>query len=152
MVHNGIEYGLMAAYAEGLTVLKRANIGKDERLQDAETAPLANPEYYQYDFEIPEIAEVWRRGSVIASWLMDLTAVALTESPSLEGYAGRVSDSGEGRWTVQAAVDVGAPASVLTAALYARFASRGDDEFTNQVLSALRKQFGGHVEQPAETR
>ena len=152
MVHNGIEYGLMAAYAEGLTVLKRANIGRDQRLQDAETAPLANPEYYQYDFDIPEVAEVWRRGSVIASWLMDLTAVALTESPTLEGYAGRVSDSGEGRWTVQAAVDVGAPASVLTAALYARFASRGDDEFTNQVLSALRKQFGGHVEQPAEAR
>ena len=151
MVHNGIEYGLMAAYAEGLTILQRANIGKDQRLQDAETAPLANPEYYQYDFEIPEIAEVWRRGSVIASWLLDLTAVAMTESPTLEGYAGRVSDSGEGRWTVQAAVDVGAPASVLTAALYARFASRGDDEFTNQILSALRKQFGGHVEQPVET-
>jgi 6-phosphogluconate dehydrogenase len=152
MVHNGIEYGLMAAYAEGLTVLRRANIGRDPRLQDAETAPLADPEYYQYDFDLPEVAEVWRRGSVIASWLLDLAAVALTESPTLEGYTGRVSDSGEGRWTVQAAVDVGAPASVLTAALYARFASRGDDDFTNQILSALRKQFGGHAEQAAEAR
>jgi 6-phosphogluconate dehydrogenase len=152
MIHNGIEYGLMAAYAEGLTVLQRANIGRDARLQDAETAPLADPEYYQYDFDLPEVAEVWRRGSVIASWLLDLAAVALTESPTLEGYTGRVSDSGEGRWTVRAAVDVGAPASVLTAALYARFASRGDDDFTNQILSALRKQFGGHVEQAAEAR
>jgi 6-phosphogluconate dehydrogenase len=149
MVHNGIEYGLMAAYAEGLNVLQHANAGSQERAEDAETAPLRDPEYYRYDLDIPAIAEVWRRGSVVASWLLDLTAAALAESPDLAGYAGRVSDSGEGRWTVLAAVDEGVPANVLTTALYERFSSRGEADFADQLLSAMRKQFGGHVERPA---
>ena len=146
MVHNGIEYGLMAAYAEGLNILQNADAGKVEREADAETAPLAQPEYYQYDIDIPEVAEVWRRGSVVGSWLLDLTAAALWESPDLEGFTGRVSDSGEGRWTSVAAIDEGVPAPVLTAALYERFASRGLDDFADKVLSAMRKQFGGHDE------
>jgi 6-phosphogluconate dehydrogenase len=146
MVHNGIEYGLMAAYAEGLNVLKNANAGKVEREADAETAPLERPEYYQYDLDLPEIAEVWRRGSVVGSWLLDLTAIALRESPDLGDYAGRVSDSGEGRWTSIAAIEEGVPAGVLTAALYERFSSRDLDDFANKVLSAMRKQFGGHAE------
>jgi 6-phosphogluconate dehydrogenase len=146
MVHNGIEYGIMAAYAEGLNILHRANIGKQQRSVDAETAPLRHPEYYQYDFNLADIAEVWRRGSVIASWLLDLTARALLESPHLREYAGRVSDSGEGRWTIMAAVDEAVPAPVLSSALYARFESRGEAEFANRVLSAMRHQFGGHLE------
>ena len=146
MVHNGIEYGLMAAYAEGLNILHNADAGKVEREADAETAPLAQPEYYQYDIDIPEVAEVWRRGSVVGSWLLDLTAAALRESPDLEGFTGRVSDSGEGRWTSIAAIDEGVPAPVLTAALYERFASRDLDDFADKVLSAMRKQFGGHDE------
>jgi 6-phosphogluconate dehydrogenase len=150
MVHNGIEYGLMAAYAEGLNVLHHANVGKgDGRPADAETAPLRDPEYYRYDLDIAAVAELWRRGSVVASWLLDLTAAALAESPGLEGFAGRVSDSGEGRWTVVAAVDEGVPANVLTTALYERFSSRGEADFADQLLSAMRKQFGGHVERPA---
>ncbi len=150
MVHNGIEYGLMAAYAEGLNILKNANAGKHAREVDAETTPLRHPEHYQYDLNLPDIAEVWRRGSVVASWLLDLTASALFESPQLEKFSGRVSDSGEGRWTVQAAIDEGTPADVLTAALYQRFSSRGDAEFANRVLSAMRFEFGGHVEKPAK--
>jgi 6-phosphogluconate dehydrogenase len=146
MVHNGIEYGVMAAYAEGLNVLRNANAGKVERTADAETAPLEQPEYYQYDIDIPEVAEVWRRGSVIGSWLLDLTAAALRESPDLAEFAGRVSDSGEGRWTSIAAIDEGVPAPVLTTALYERFSSRGLDDFAGKVLSAMRKQFGGHAE------
>ncbi|MFN8160784.1 MAG: decarboxylating 6-phosphogluconate dehydrogenase [Solirubrobacterales bacterium] len=146
MVHNGIEYGIMAAYAEGLNILRNANAGKVERTADAETAPLEHPEYYQYDIDIPEVAEVWRRGSVIGSWLLDLTAAALRESPDLDGFSGRVSDSGEGRWTSIAAIEEGVPAPVLTAALYERFASRDLDGFANKVLSAMRKQFGGHDE------
>ncbi len=146
MVHNGIEYGVMAAYAEGLNILHNADAGKVEREADAETAPLEQPEYYQYDIDIPEVAEVWRRGSVIGSWLLDLTAAALQESPDLAGFTGRVSDSGEGRWTSIAAIDEGVPAPVLTAALYERFASRGLDDFADKVLSAMRKQFGGHDE------
>ncbi len=146
MVHNGIEYGVMAAYAEGLNILRNANAGKVERTADAETAPLEQPEYYQYDIDIPEVAEVWRRGSVIGSWLLDLTAAALQESPDLEGFEGRVSDSGEGRWTSIAAIDEGVPAPVLSNALYSRFASRGLDDFADKVLSAMRKQFGGHDE------
>jgi 6-phosphogluconate dehydrogenase len=150
MVHNGIEYGLMAAYAEGLNVLHHANVGKgDGRPADAETAPLRDPQYYRYDLDIAAVAELWRRGSVVASWLLDLTAAALAESPGLEGFAGRVSDSGEGRWTVLAAVDEGVPANVLTTALYERFSSRGEADFADQLLSAMRKQFGGHVERPA---
>jgi 6-phosphogluconate dehydrogenase len=150
MVHNGIEYGLMAAYAEGFNVLHRANVGKqDGRPQDAETAPLRDPQYYQYDIDVAAVAELWRRGSVVASWLLDLTASALAASPDLEGFAGRVSDSGEGRWTVLAAVDEGVPANVLTTALYERFSSRGEADFADQLLSAMRKEFGGHVEQPA---
>jgi 6-phosphogluconate dehydrogenase len=150
MVHNGIEYGLMAAYAEGFNVLRHANVGKQVgRVEDAETAPLRDPEYYEYDIDVAEVAEVWRRGSVVASWLLDLTAAALAESPDLEGFSGRVSDSGEGRWTVLAAVDEGVPANVLTTALYERFSSRGEADFADQLLSALRKQFGGHVERPA---
>src|SRR3954470_11448986 len=149
MVHNGIEYGVMAAYAEGLNILKNANAGKVEREMDAETAPLEHPEYYRYDLDIPEGAEVWRRGSVVGSWLLDLTAAALRESPDLEGFAGRVSDSGEGRWTSIAAIDEGVPAPVLTTALYSRFASRGLDDFADKVLSAMRKQFGGHEEKPS---
>ena len=146
MVHNGIEYGLMAAYAEGLNVLHRANIGHVERTADAETTPLRYPEHYQYDFNIADITEVWRRGSVIASWLLDLTAIALGESPQLEGFSGRVSDSGEGRWTINAALEEGVPVPVLSAALFQRFSSRGEADFANKVLSAMRFQFGGHVE------
>src|ERR671927_1179537 len=144
MVHNGIEYGMMAAYAEGLNVLANANAGKVEREQDAETAPLEHPEYYQYDMDIPQIAEVWRRGSVVGSWLLDLTAAALQESPDLSDFEGRVSDSGEGRWTSIAAIEEGVPAGVLTTALYERFASRDLDDFADKVLSAMRRQFGGH--------
>ncbi len=149
MVHNGIEYGVMAAYAEGLNILKNANAGKVQREADAETAPMEQPEYYQYDLDLPEIAEVWRRGSVIGSWLLDLTAASMQESPDLAGFAGRVSDSGEGRWTSIAAIDEGVPAPVLTSALYERFGSRGNDDFANKVLSAMRKQFGGHDEKPS---
>ncbi len=146
MVHNGIEYGIMAAYAEGLNILKNANAGKVQREADAETAPMEQPEYYQYDLDLPEVAEVWRRGSVIGSWLLDLTAASMRESPDLSDFAGRVSDSGEGRWTSIAAIDEGVPAPVLTAALYERFFSRGLDDFGDKVLSAMRKQFGGHDE------
>jgi 6-phosphogluconate dehydrogenase len=146
MVHNGIEYGIMAAYAEGLNILENADAGKVQRDTDAETAPLEQPEYYQYELDLPEVAEVWRRGSVIGSWLLDLTAAAMQESPDLSGFAGRVSDSGEGRWTSIAAIDEGVPAPVLTAALYERFYSRGNDDFGDKVLSAMRKQFGGHDE------
>jgi 6-phosphogluconate dehydrogenase len=146
MVHNGIEYGLMAAYAEGLNILKHANVGAQAREADAETTPLRNPEYYQYDLNLADIAEVWRRGSVIASWLLDLTAASLAGDPQLGGFAGRVSDSGEGRWTIDAAIDEGVPAHVLTAALFERFSSRGEADFQNRVLSAMRHQFGGHVE------
>jgi 6-phosphogluconate dehydrogenase len=146
MVHNGIEYGIMAAYAEGLNILENADAGKVEREADAETAPLEQPEYYQYDLDLPDVAEVWRRGSVIGSWLLDLTAAAMRESADLSDFAGRVSDSGEGRWTSIAAIDEGVPAPVLTAALYERFSSRGLDDFGDKVLSAMRKQFGGHDE------
>jgi len=148
MVHNGIEYGLMAAYAEGLNILKHANAGKQGRSADAETAPLRNPDLYQYDFDLADIAEVWRRGSVIASWLLDLTAAALFENPGLSRFSGHVSDSGEGRWTITAAIEESAPAPVLTAALYQRFISRGEDDFAERLLSAMRFQFGGHVERP----
>ena len=146
MVHNGIEYGLMAAYAEGLNILRHANAGKRAREVDAETTPLRHPEHYQYDFDLAAITELWRRGSVISSWLLDLTAQALAQSPALEEFSGRVSDSGEGRWTVAAAVEEGVPAHVLTAALYERFESRGEAEFQNRVLSAMRYAFGGHLE------
>jgi 6-phosphogluconate dehydrogenase len=146
MVHNGIEYGLMAAYAEGLNILRNANAGRRPRKADAETAPLRNPEYYQYDLDLPEIAEVWRRGSVVGSWLLDLTAASLLNNPGLKNYAGRVSDSGEGRWTIAAAIDEAVPVSVLSAALYERFSSRDGADFANRVLSAMRKQFGGHNE------
>lgn len=149
MVHNGIEYGLMAAYAEGLNVLKHANAGKRSRPADAETTPLRNPEHYQYDFNLPDVAEVWRRGSVVASWLLDLTAAALAEQPDLEEFAGRVSDSGEGRWTVIAAIDESVPAPVLSTALDQRFSSRGEDDFALKLLSAMRYQFGGHQERGA---
>jgi 6-phosphogluconate dehydrogenase len=146
MIHNGIEYGLMAAYAEGFNVLRHANIGGADREADAETTPLRNPQHFQYDFDLADIAEVWRRGSVITSWLLDLTAQALAADPRLDAFAGQVADSGEGRWTVQAANEAGVPAHVLTAALFERFASRGQDRFQNKVLSAMRKGFGGHVE------
>jgi 6-phosphogluconate dehydrogenase len=146
MVHNGIEYGIMAAFAEGLNILKNANAGKVKREADAETAPLDHPEYYQYDLDLPEVAEVWRRGSVIGSWLLDLTAAALQESDDLEEFSGRVSDSGEGRWTAIAAIDEGVPTPVLTTALHERFYSRGLGDFGDKVLSAMRKQFGGHDE------
>ena len=146
MVHNGIEYGLMAAYAEGLNILRNANAGKRQHATDAETTPMRDPEYYQYELDLPAIAEVWRRGSVIGSWLLDLTAAALLADPGLENYAGRVSDSGEGRWTVAAALDEGVPVPVISAALFERFASRGDDDPANRLLSAMRKQFGGHDE------
>jgi 6-phosphogluconate dehydrogenase len=149
MVHNGIEYGVMAAYAEGLAVLKAANVGKADHAVDAETTPLREREHYQYDFNLAEITEVWRRGSVIASWLLDLSAAALIKDPELSGFAGRVSDSGEGRWTIKAAIDEGVPAHVLSSALYERFSSRGEAEFANKVLSAMRYEFGGHVEKPA---
>ncbi len=148
MVHNGIEYGIMAAYAEGLGVLHAANVGKQQQTSDAETAPLRDPERYRYDFNLPEVAELWRRGSVIASWLLDLSAAALVGDPTLEGFAGRVSDSGEGRWTIQAAIDEGVPVPVLSTALYQRFSSRGKADFQGKMLSALRHQFGGHVEKP----
>ena len=146
MVHNGIEYGIMAAYAEGLAVLRRANIGKDKEVSDAETTPLRDPEYYRYDIDTTEVAEVWRRGSVVASWLLDLTASALLQDPDLSSFTGRVSDSGEGRWTSMAAIDEGIPAHVLTTALYERFSSRGEGDFADRILSAMRKEFGGHDE------
>jgi 6-phosphogluconate dehydrogenase len=146
MVHNGIEYGVMQAYAEGLNVIKSANVGKRTHDKDAETSPLRNPEYFQYDINIADVAEVWRRGSVIASWLLDLTAQALAESPTLDGFSGKVSDSGEGRWTAQAAIEEGVPTNVLSASLFARFDSRGASEFQNKVLSAMRQAFGGHHE------
>jgi 6-phosphogluconate dehydrogenase len=146
MVHNGVEYGLMAAYAEGLAILRKANVGNLELSIDSETTPLRDPDYYRYDLDAAEVAEVWRRGSVVSSWLLDLTAAALLEDPDLTGFSGRVSDSGEGRWTVEAAVEEGVPAHVLTAALYERFSSRGEADFAGRVLSAMRKQFGGHVE------
>jgi 6-phosphogluconate dehydrogenase len=149
MVHNGIEYGIMAAYAEGLNIIKHADAGRRQRERDAETAPLEAPELYQYEIDTTEVAEVWRRGSVVGSWLLDLTADALCQSPTLEEFAGRVSDSGEGRWTSAAAIDVGVPAPVLTMALYSRFASRNLDQFADQVLSAMRKGFGGHDEKTA---
>ncbi len=149
MVHNGIEYGLMAAYAEGLNILHFANVGKQTHAADAETTPLRDPEHYQYDLNLPDITELWRRGSVIASWLLDLTADALAKDPQLAGFAGRVSDSGEGRWTIKAAIDEAVPAHVLSAALYDRFASRGEAEFANKLLSAMRYEFGGHIEKPA---
>lgn len=150
MVHNGIEYGMMASLAEGLNILCNADVGSRVQKGDVETAPLSNPEFYQYDFDIPEVAEVWRRGSVIGSWLLDLTAIALQESPDLKEFSGRVSDSGEGRWTSIAAIDEGVPAPVLTTALQSRFASRDLDGFANKALSAMRKQFGGHAEKPAD--
>jgi 6-phosphogluconate dehydrogenase len=149
MVHNGIEYGIMAAYAEGLNILKHANVGKADHAVDAETTPLRHPEHYQYDFRLPDVAEVWRRGSVIASWLLDLTAIALLKSPELSNFSGRVSDSGEGRWTILAAIDEGTPSPVLTASLYERFESRGEADFANKLLSAMRFEFGGHVEKKA---
>ena len=149
MVHNGIEYGIMAAYAEGLGILRSANVGKRTHETDAETAPLSDPEHYQYDLNLPDVAEVWRRGSVIASWLLDLTAAALLDDPRLTKFAGRVSDSGEGRWTIKAAIDEAVPAPVLTTALYERFSSRDEAEFQNKLLSAMRYEFGGHLEKPA---
>jgi len=149
MVHNGIEYGVMAAYAEGLNILNHANVGKTKRTEDAETTPLRNPEHYMYDLNLPDVAEVWRRGSVIASWLLDLTAIALLKSPQLTDFGGRVSDSGEGRWTILAAIDEGTPAPVLTSALYERFTSRGEADFANKLLSAMRFEFGGHEEKKA---
>jgi 6-phosphogluconate dehydrogenase len=148
MVHNGIEYGLMAAYAEGLAILRNANVGKREQTIDAETTPLRDPEHYQYDINLRDVAELWRRGSVISSWLLDLTASALLEDPTLSKFGGRVSDSGEGRWTIKAGIDEAVPAHVLTAALYERFSSRGEADFANRILSAMRFQFGGHVEKP----
>ena len=150
MVHNGIEYGIMAAYAEGLGVLRAANVGKQKHEADAETTPLRDPEHYQYDLNLPDITEVWRRGSVIASWLLDLTAAALIQDPALSKFAGRVSDSGEGRWTIKAAIDEAVPAHVLTAALYERFSSRGEADFADKLLSAMRYEFGGHLEKSAK--
>jgi 6-phosphogluconate dehydrogenase len=150
MVHNGIEYGLMAAYAEGLSILRAANVGKQKHEIDAETTPLRDPEHYQYDLNLPDIAEVWRRGSVIASWLLDLTATALLEDPALAGFAGRVSDSGEGRWTIKAAIDEAVPVPVLSTALYQRFSSRGAADFQDKLLSAMRYEFGGHLEKPTK--
>jgi 6-phosphogluconate dehydrogenase len=151
MVHNGIEYGMMAAYAEGLNILRHANVGKRPQAADAETTPLRDPEAYQYDLNLADIAEVWRRGSVIASWLLDLTAAALADDPEMTKFSGRVSDSGEGRWTIKAAIDEAVPAQVLTAALYERFSSRGEADFADKLLSAMRFQFGGHREQAAES-
>jgi len=150
MVHNGIEYGLMAAYAEGMGILQGANVGKREHAADAETTPLRDPEHYQYELNLPDIAELWRRGSVVSSWLLDLTAAALIDDPGMSKFAGRVSDSGEGRWTLKAAIDEAVPAPVLTSALNARFSSRGEADFQNKLLSAMRLQFGGHHEKPAE--
>jgi 6-phosphogluconate dehydrogenase len=152
MVHNGIEYGVMAAYAEGLAVLKAANVGKKSAVIDAETTPLRDPEHYRYDFNLTDITEVWRRGSVIASWLLDLSAAALTEDPALTKFAGRVSDSGEGRWTIKAAIDEGVPVHVLSSALYERFSSRGEADFADKLLSAMRYEFGGHIEKPVAKR
>jgi len=146
MVHNGIEYGIMAAYAEGLNIIRNANVGKKQQMIDAETSPLRNPEYYQYDINLPDVAEVWRRGSVVGSWLLDLTASALLKSPDLTDFQGRVSDSGEGRWTIAAAIDESIPAHVLSAALYERFSSRGEADFADKLLSAMRFEFGGHLE------
>jgi len=146
MIHNGIEYGIMAAYAEGMGILRAANVGKQERVVDAETTPLRDPEYYRYDFDLRDVAEVWRRGSVIASWLLDLTAASLLEDPALSKFSGRVSDSGEGRWTIKAAIDEAVPVPVLSAALYQRFSSRGEADFQDKLLSAMRYQFGGHLE------
>jgi 6-phosphogluconate dehydrogenase len=146
MVHNGIEYGLMAAYAEGLNILKHANVGKLTHETDAETTPLRYPEHYQYDFNLADVTEVWRRGSVVASWLLDLTAISLLDQPTLERFSGRVSDSGEGRWTIIAGIESGAPAPVLTESLYERFTSRGENDFASKILSAMRFQFGGHIE------
>jgi 6-phosphogluconate dehydrogenase len=150
MVHNGIEYGIMAAYAEGLAVLRNANIGKQQHEIDAETTPLRDPEHYQFDLNLRDIAEVWRRGSVIASWLLDLTATTLVKDAALSEFSGRVSDSGEGRWTIKAAIDEAVPVPVLTTALYERFASRGEADFQDKLLSAMRFQFGGHLEKPVE--
>jgi 6-phosphogluconate dehydrogenase len=149
MVHNGIEYGVMAAYAEGLNILKNANVGTEQRTTDAETTPLRNPELYQYELDLPDVAEVWRRGSVIGSWLLDLTAAALRHNHDLSNFEGRVSDSGEGRWTLQAAIDEGVPAPVISSALFSRFASRGDAEFADKLMSAMRFEFGGHLEKKA---
>jgi len=149
MVHNGIEYGLMAAYAEGLNILKHAGVGKQSREKDAETAPLRNPEHYQYDFNLADVTEVWRRGSVVASWLLDLTAISLFEEPNLEKFSGHVSDSGEGRWTLLAAIEESVPSPVLSTALYQRFSSRGESGFADKILSAMRYQFGGHIERKA---
>src|SRR5262249_17530096 len=149
MVHNGIEYGIMAAYAEGLGVLRSANIGKQGHVVDAETTPLRDPENYQYDLNLPEIAELWRRGSVVASWLLDLSAAALVKDPELKGFQGRVSDSGEGRWTIRAAIDEAVPVPVLSSALYQRFSSRGEADYADKLLSAMRYEFGGHLEKPA---
>ena len=149
MVHNGIEYGMMAAFAEGFNILRHANVGKQEHAVDAETAPMRDPQYYQFDIDIPQVAEVWRRGSVVGSWLLDLTAKALAADPQLSAFGGRVSDSGEGRWTIQAAIDEGVPTLVLSAALYDRFSSRGEATFANQILSAMRAEFGGHAEKKA---
>jgi 6-phosphogluconate dehydrogenase len=151
MVHNGIEYGMMAAYAEGLGILRQANVGKQKAEVDAETTPLRDPEHYQYELNLRDIAEVWRRGSVVASWLLDLTAAALVEDPALSKFAGRVSDSGEGRWTIKAAIDEGVPVPVLSASLYQRFSSRGDADYEDKLLSALRYQFGGHLEKSGGT-
>ena len=148
MVHNGIEYGLMAAYAEGMDILAHANVGQDEQSHDAETTPLRNPEEFQFDLNLRDIAEVWRRGSVVASWLLDLTASALLKDPTLAKFDGRVSDSGEGRWTIKAAIDEAVPAPVLSTALYSRFSSRGEAEFADRLLSAMRFEFGGHIEKP----
>ena len=150
MVHNGIEYGLMAAYAEGLGILRGANIGKQQHEVDAETTPLRDPELYQYDFNLRDITEVWRRGSVVASWLLDLTAAALVDDADLKKFAGRVSDSGEGRWTIKAAIDEAVPVPVLSTALYQRFSSRGESDYQDKLLSAMRFQFGGHLEKPAK--
>jgi len=150
MVHNGIEYGIMAAYAEGLSVLRSANVGKQQHSADAETTPLRAPEHYQYDFNLRDVTEVWRRGSVIASWLLDLTATALVQDPVLSKFAGRVSDSGEGRWTIKAAIDEAVPTPVLTASLYERFSSRGEADYADKLLSAMRFEFGGHLETPKE--
>jgi 6-phosphogluconate dehydrogenase len=152
MVHNGIEYGLMAAYAEGLNIIKHANIGLKTEAADAETTPLRNPEHYKYNIDVAQVAEVWRRGSVVASWLLDLTASALRKSPDLKDFDGRVSDSGEGRWTLQAAIDESVPAPVISAALFSRFSSRGEDDYADRLLSALRFEFGGHLEKPKDTR
>ncbi len=149
MIHNGIEYGMMAAFAEGFNILRHANVGKQAQVHDAETTPLREPEFYQYEMNLPDIAEVWRRGSVVGSWLLDLTAKALLADPELQGYGGQVSDSGEGRWTIQAAIDESVPTHVLSAALYDRFSSRGEGKFANQILSAMRHEFGGHVEKKA---